>query len=268
LTATIVILLSSPGFVFSKEVSFIDTDLYKSSGDVSYVRTKMDFGDNDHTRAFPRNIGDWSGTDYDTSEIEERLGADVMLLRAYSNPKYYQPIFFLIMQGRSTSSFHPPTVCYPSMGYETEIEGKDDIYVQNADWVDSLPDANSLGRSISFKHLVVCKSSEDVITERRVVLYCYVKNNLFTSDTITMIRVSALAPVDGSYKGTLDLLEEFTAQTIPYMFEFDVDEESQTLLYKLGQSGVGGYFAMGFLVLMPLALMIYPRIGKRNSKVK
>jgi len=61
-------------------------------------RAKMDFGNNEHMRAFPKEIGDWKGSDYNTMRVEKRLAADVMLMRAYSNPKLYQSVFFLIVQ--------------------------------------------------------------------------------------------------------------------------------------------------------------------------
>ena len=85
---------------------------------------------------FPNDISGWSGSNYDTTRVAESLGADVMLLRAYSHPEFYQPVFFLIVQSTNRSSFHPPIVCYPALGYTIEEEGKEEIPVHNISWVE------------------------------------------------------------------------------------------------------------------------------------
>ena len=122
LALVIALLLTTPASMFSPGVTFIDSELYRSSGDEAYVRTKMDFGNSEHVNAFPHQFSVWQGYDYDTAALKESLGADIILLRGYVRPGLYQPIFFLLMQARTESSFHPPPICYPAMGYEIEAE--------------------------------------------------------------------------------------------------------------------------------------------------
>ena len=43
-------------------------------------------------------IGDWRGTGYETAKLKASLGADVMLMRAYSHPEIRQIVFFHILQ--------------------------------------------------------------------------------------------------------------------------------------------------------------------------
>ena len=124
LVFVIIILFSTPSLLLAKTVTMIDTELSHASGDETHVRAKLDFGNNEHMQAFPEQIGDWKSSDYNTTRIAKSLGADVMLMRAYSHPKLYQPVFFLIMQSNNRSSFHPPVVCYPALGYTIEEEGK------------------------------------------------------------------------------------------------------------------------------------------------
>jgi len=74
-----------------------------------------------------------------TSFIEEYsriIGLLSLGFRDYSHPKLYQPVFFLIMQSTNRSSFHPPVVGYPALGYTIETEGKEKIPVQNVSWVE------------------------------------------------------------------------------------------------------------------------------------
>lgn len=258
LAGLIVLLLSSPGLIFSKGVSFIDTELTRSSGNETFVRTKMDFGSGEHMKAFPKEIQDWTGYDYDTTELEKAFGADVVLLRAYDEPGLYQPLFFLIIQSKTESSFHPPTTCYPALGYGIQEEGKEKISVTDTSWLEE--GASSAYKSVLVKKLVVAKESGGEVIDRRVVLYYYVKGNRFTTDTITMVRVEALAPVDGSYDGILGVEKDFTAQTIPYMFEPGKEDTGKTLVAQLAGWGVGGYFAILLLLSIPVAVMVYPRI--------
>ena len=78
------------------------------------------------------------------------------------------------------------------------------------------------------------------VTQRRVVLYFYVKENPFTSDNITMVRVSAHAPLNGSYNGVLNVTKEFMGDTIPCMFEIREEENPCSFYpprFPRGQSG-------------------------------
>ncbi|MCK4476861.1 MAG: hypothetical protein KAU16_09060, partial [Methanophagales archaeon] len=100
----IIILLSTPSMLLAKSITTIGTELSHATGDETPVRAMMDFGSNEHMQAFPEQIGDWKGSDYNTSGIAESSGADVLLMGAYSHPKLYQPVFFLIMQSTNRSS--------------------------------------------------------------------------------------------------------------------------------------------------------------------
>ena len=62
------------------------------------------------------------------------------------------------------------------------------------------------------------KEDEEGIRERRVILYFYLKDRAVTSNKVTMIQVSALAPITGSYEGIESVEEEFLSDAFPYMF--------------------------------------------------
>ncbi len=258
------ILLSTPEAIFSKGVSFVDTELDRSSGNEVFVRTKLDFGNKEHLKTFPLQIDGWQGHEYETTKIEKELKADVILLRAYDHPKYYLPVYFLTMQSSTTSSFHPPPICYRALGYRIEEEGSEQVLVSEVDWAEQ--SGNPSGWHVPFKKLVVYKKSDGEVIERRVVLYCYVKPNRFTSDEVTMIRFSALAPVDGSYDGAFKIVKDFAAQAIPYMFELSEERgEGEPIIFRLAAAGPGGYFIILLLFSIPLAIFIIPRIRRSGS---
>lgn len=263
LIVIIVILLSKPGAIFTRGVSFINTDLYRSSRNELYVETNIDFGDNEFIQTLPLSIEGWQGYDYDSSSIEEYLGADVMLMRGYYHANTYQPVFFLIMQSKAGSSFHPPPVCYQAQGYKIEEEKTTEFTVSAQGWKEGeLKDDTLTNISIPVKKLVVYKESDGNIIERRVVLYYYVESSKFTSDTITMIRISALAPNDGSYEDVLEIEKDFAAQIFPYMFDPSEDNDAGSLLSQLTGAGPFGLLAIIALFAFPLAIMIYPKIRR------
>ena len=266
-----IFLLSSPSSILASSITTIDTELSHASGDAMSVRTQMDFGNNEQVAAFPREIGDWRGNNYETSKLEENLGADVMLMRAYSHPKIRQPVFFHILQSNNLSSFHPPIVCYPALGYTIAEEGKESISVPNVSWVEeplfaiSESKKDELGGfngTFSVKKLIVVKESnaDGKVTERRVVLYFYVKGNPLSSDTVTIVRVSALAPVEGSYEGVLDICKDFMGDTFPYMFEFQ--QGGAIIAVRLAKSGIAGWSVIAVLFALPFLIILYPRVKK------
>ncbi len=265
LVFVIIMLFSTPSMILAKAVTTIGTELSHATEDETHVRTKMDFGNNEHIQAFPKQIGDWTASDYNTTRLAESLGADVMLMRAYSHPKLYQPVFFLIMQSNDRSSFHPPIVCYPALGYTIAEEGKEEVLVQNASWAEgqwlSEKDVTFNG-TIAVKKLIVVKEAEEdgEITERRVVLYYYVKDRPFASNTVTMVRVSAIAPTEGSYEGVLNISKEFMGDTVPCMFE--MQREEPTLFTSLASGSIVEKAALLMLLLVPLAIIFYPQIRK------
>ena len=269
LVFVIILLLSTPHTILSRVITTIDTELSHASDDAMLVGAKMDFGNNEHMRAFPNDIGNWSSRlEYDTSGVAASLGADVMLMRAYRHPSSPDPVFFLIMQSDNHSTFHPPPVCYPALGYTIEEEGKARIPLRNLSWaVDplfSVPATERLRSNITLpvKKLIVIKESGEEVTERKVVLYFYAKDNPLTSDAFTMIRVSAPAPLEGSYDGVLNRTAEFMGDTIPCMFELRKEEPIIFILF----ASLVGKVVIGLLFLVPLTIMFYPQI-KRLRKV-
>lgn len=267
LAFVIILLFSTPSMILAKKVTMIGTELSYASGYELPVRTKLDLGNTAHLQAFPLRIGEWSGCDYQTEGLRERLGADVMLMRAYMHPKHYQPVFFLIMQSYNRSSFHPPIVCYPALGYTIEGEGRETITVSDASWVEdpwlSVADMRSTEAILPVKKLVVVKQAADTgrVTERRVVLYFYVKEPPLSSDAITMVRIEVIAPTDGSSEGSLNLSREFMAETIPHIFE--VQRPERSIFSSLASGSLAGKLLLLFLFLAPLALIFYPELRAR-----
>jgi hypothetical protein len=96
------------------------------------------------------------------------------------------------------------------------------------------------------------------------VLYFYVKEPPLGSDTITMVRVEALAPTDGSYEGILKVSKEFMCETIPRMFE--VQRPEQVLFTSLATGSIADKLALILLFLAPLAVIFFPELRSRSYR--
>jgi hypothetical protein len=258
------ILLISPDMIFSPTVTVIGSNLNRASRNEVAVTTKTDLSP-EGIAAFPYDIGKWHGMDYDTTATQKALGASVMLLRGYDPETFTQPLFLTIVQSKSDSSFHAPDYCFPSQGYEIQENTTETLLINNTTWA---KDNSTVEMPLS--KLVVTKNSrEGEIIERRVVLFFYVKANQFYNDTITMVEVQGLAPIQGSYEGTLNEEKAFFSQIAPIMFQFEptTDSEWQPLIKILGDRGIGGYLVIAVMLLIPVGLMLYPGIRRRGRSL-
>ena len=265
------LLFSTPGMISPSGVSLIDTQIQGSSGKEIFVRTKLDFANPEQMEQFPRIIGEWHSISYDWSELKERLGADVLLSRAYRRPGYSNPVFFIIIQGKNMSTFHPPVVCYPALGYEIVEEGKATVPIENASWAAgpwrSEREGSVFKGELSTKKLVVVRRSGDgKITERRVVLYYFVKDErMSVANEVTMVRLSVLAPLSGSYQADLEQMKKLAADTFPEMFDVR-PKENMIVEILIIEHGVWGYVAIAALLSAPIIFMLLPFIMRIGIK--
>lgn len=256
LALVVIFLLSSPQDLLTTAY-FIDTELATASGSETPIRVKMDLGKQEQLNALPLHIGQWSGMELDAAAQQELLGADVMLTRSYKNASTQLAVFLLVMQSSSTSSFHPPPICYTALGYEIEEQDNVEVPVRNASWAEE----PFFSGWISAKKLVVSKAGETV--DRRVVLYFYIKDRAFTSDKISLLRTSALAPPAGPYDAALAHASALMGEVVPLMFE--PHQEGEMFIVYLADWGAGGCLLIAGLLAIPLALIVYPLAAARRG---
>ena len=120
--------------------------------------------------------------------------------------------------------------------------------------------------SIPFGKLIVLRRAKDkTVLERRVLLFCYVKGNQFTTDTITMIQIEALAPFSGSYEGTLNEEKEFLSQAIPLLFEPGEEVNWHPIATDIIELGLSGYIIVGLVLLIPVLVIVFPILRRRKG---
>ena len=258
LASVITVMVGTPKTFFGQQSQFIYSNLSDPTSNQTYVRTSMDFGDNDQIRQFPYEIGEWTGRDYDVNPWMEQLGADVALMRGYRKPGTRE-IWFLAMQSRSRSSFHPPEVCYPAMGWEIVEETSLTIPGKDASWIEEplYPRFAKEKSQVTLKQMLVNKQGE-----RRLILYFYVKHATIgaPSDIITMIRISAITTPEGSYERTLEQEKELLLEFIPYMF--DPRDKEKMIILQLVDMGPGGIFLILLSFAVPIAIISYSQIAR------
>ena len=260
------ILLAFPSSILARGVSLIDTEFPNPSGQGTFVQTRMDFANTEQMRTFPVNIGEWTSSSYDTSHIKESLGADVALSRAYHHPTSSDPVFFYILQSTDTSSFHSPPVCYRALGFDIQGESVVRFPVSSVPWARE-PWFNPGGISpyqdiISVKKLVITKESNGQMTERRVVLYYYVKDDwVSVPKDVTMIRISALTLLNGSDEHILELEKKLVGDTFPLMFE---PRPAEKMLghWLATEGGILGWMVIAVVVSAPIGFVFYPVIRR------
>ena len=269
LAGILTLMLGTPGTFFGQSASFLYSKLSDPNSNRTFVRTNMDFGDEDALNNFPKKIGEWKGNDYETEGLKAQLGADVLLMRAYRKPTVNQLIFFLIMQSNSQTSFHPPEICYPAQGWDIESEETDHLDVTNASWLEPelYPEFSKSKALIQIKKLVVTQEKGQEIIGRRAVIYFYVKNAPVgaASDEVVMIRVSAIIPSEGPYEEILEMEKQLMIESIPNMFE--LREKEDIIIVQLAHSGAWGILAIITSFSLPLGLSFYPQLGKLRHRI-
>lgn len=271
LLALVVILLGTNTNAFRIGASFIDTELNRRGADTRFVRTTMDLSNAEEVGAFPKEMGNWTGFDYTTSNLEEDLRPDVLFMRGYFKLGLSQPVFLLLMQSGSGESFHAPIVCYPVLGYQIEEEATELVYIADASWAEEGPkrmpawaeqlELPFFSGTLSVKKLVVFKEAQGKIVERRAVLYFYVKDQAI-SGKVTMVRVSTLLPLSGSYGGAIKPAKELMGEVVPRLFQ--PRPPGRMLISILADWSVAGYIIILLLFSVPLGLIIYSRFAARN----
>ncbi len=272
LTAIAVLLLSTPELIFVEGVTFVDTEIQHSSGHETFVTTKLNFAGGEEVRSFPEHIGNWSAKSYDKSGVEKSLGADVLISRTYWHEDCFKPVFFLIVQSDNVSSFHPPIVCYPALGWtiETEKAGGVAFNVTDVGWTEgsgwlSEKEGRIFHGSISAKKLVVHKERDGEITDRRVVFYYFVKDETrFVPTSVTLIRISTPSASNSTDEAALTLCEKLAGDTFPLMFEMRPPARMlcETLVAEHGAMGCLAIAAM-FFAPIAILLLSFPSVRRR-----
>jgi hypothetical protein len=258
LAIVVLLLLASPSSIFSSMVTVIGGDPNKSTTDQVSVITKTDFNDPEKMKLFPYDIGKWHGQDYDAGNMTGILKADIVLIRGYDPETFAQPLFLIVVQGNADSSIHEPHYCFPNIVEQS----REDLVVTNPSW--------SSGRSsitIPLNKLVSAPQNlNGQIKERRLVLYFYVKGNQLYDDSVTLVEIQGLAPLQGSYETTLNEEKEFISQVVPYMFEPGVNSNKwHPIAASMAERGAIGYIGIVVIVLIPVTMIVYPILRRRGK---
>ncbi len=205
-------------------ISTIYTKLDDPSSNAIRVKALIDFEDQNQLDEFPIRLGDWTGNDYDTEKDiwgDLFLEYESILLREYSKTGSPNIVFMCILN--ATIYEHPLEIWYPATGWEIMEEGFVDI-----SWKDDLKDQHPLSSefskrnvTITLKMLLVGQKESGETSERRLVLFCYVKPAKTDTEeySTTLFRISTSVPNSGTYESFLISEEELIREIIPRLFK-------------------------------------------------
>ncbi|MFC2056733.1 exosortase-associated EpsI family protein [Chloroflexota bacterium] len=253
----------------------------RDTGKIDVAKTNIGLNDQEHLNNFPYRIGDWQGIDDNNAEpLLRKLKADTLLMRTYRIDMSGRPFFFLIVHADSTSSIHPPPVCYRVQGYTIQESSGDTIPI--GDWAlrnrihgQDLDTINGASQETMLKllakklnipiyeveipvsRLLAFKTNENGTAERRLVYYLYLKDLEFDiRPEFSMLRVSTLVPAD-NYGDIESELKDFMSEVFTLIFTM-YGEERETVISHIAGLGLWGYVIIMALFSVPLAMIIYP----------
>jgi len=157
---------------------------------------------------------------------------------------------------------------HSTRGYEIEEEGEVKVPIEDASWAQehwrSEKEGSVFKGEMNTKKLVVVKRSKNgEITERRVVLYYYVRDErMSVTKEITMVRLSALVPVSGSDHDAVEAMKKLAADTFPEMFEVKPEERTIAEMVVI-KHGAPGFLVIAMLVSAPIIFMMLPFIKRK-----
>ena len=163
-------------------------------------------------------------------------------------------------------------MCYRALGYDISEEGTVTFPVTDSAWAGkhwrSQQEGNIFKGEISAKKLIISRSDgEGSVIERRVVLYYYVKDSEVVTENMTMVEVSALAPISLSYDGILDLLKTLMGDTLPVMFEPRKSNSEMLATQLIRSYGILGWIMIGTALLVPVGVVFWPTKRSKRAKV-
>jgi len=212
LVILIIVLLSPPEVLLQRGV-IVDTTSSYTSSEKEWVKTRMALGSNEIIEELPIDINIWQGYEIEIKQnIIDALNPDMMIQRAYYNPKVSKPVWLMIIRAHNTSAFHDPKVCYRGSGWSVVNEEQCEISLNGSVWAtDTLYKGNE-DISISVNELLIEKDGGE-----RLIKYFYLKELLFASSpgSITIVRAEMNV---NDLDNTSQLIDNFYSEMLPYLF--------------------------------------------------
>ena len=246
LVILVIILLSAPEDIFLN-VAIVDTNLYYKTPDEVYIHMKFNFYDRGALSTFPKNIGNWSGVQYESDEEKamEAFKTDTVLLRKYNDGTRH--VKFVLIKSENETALHAPEVCYSVSKWNITKKGIENI--NPANW-----------GNISVNKFSVQKGNAN-----DVVMYWYMWGEGLQRSVKNSVVVMISTPVyynepDETY--ALNTLKDFASEIVPVMYKPKKKSDiiGKQIINKLGILGI--FMEISVIVLL-IALIFYNKIFKK-----
>jgi len=257
ITIMIGILLLSYVLVFllaSKDITdytIADTEYWRETGNRLMLKTAYDYNNKEDIKAFPNVLGNWKGFDFKYSNrTYEKLNAEVMLSKAFSNPNG-DVIWMDIINSRTGESFHKQKICVEGAGWTINNE--------------TIAEFKIASNSNSNPYTKLYTNRLDVSKKDRsqVMLYWFMFKKFGSNDAVTMIRISAEVRNNDTAK-TFEYTKAFVEeQLFNAMYEKSATNSVTNAEHIVQQYGIKGMLAIISILLIPIGLII---VGVRKKE--
>jgi len=184
----------APAEAAQEYVVITDVDGWQSTSYERAVRTPFAFFKDDWENVeLPLSLGPWSGEELtvDNQMVFILLEPDWVLSRSYYKDK--NMIWCNLVGGRQSKSFHPPEICYSSIGWDVSPEGIESIPLRSTE--------------IYARSLTATKGDA-----RHAVVSLYLWPNPERDVRQGSILITVGAPIQGSLERTFAIETDFLAQ--------------------------------------------------------
>lgn len=241
----VIIFLFTPKDVIDYTVA--DTEYWRKTENRLLLKTTYDYNDKDDIASFPKNIGEWRGTDYKYPDYTyAKLNADILMSRRYT--KNNKNIIWMdIINSKTGESFHKQKICVTGQGWNITNE--------------SIAEFNIANSSDPFIKLYANKLDISKGNKSQIMLYWFMFKKFGYDNSVSMIRLSA--PVRTNNITTFNLMKDFVEnQLFDTMYKNIEKEEVSMAEYIISKYGNNGLFAIITMLLIPFGIII---IGIRKK---
>jgi len=246
LIGIITVLISPPELLLQYEI-MVDTTPYYTSPNRTWVRTRMELGDNKTIETLPFEIHNWSGYSIEIKKhIFEMLEPDIILERIYYSFNASKPVWFIIIRAENTSAFHDPKICYRGAGWNIINETSAIVELNGSIWSNDtfLKEHNEV--RIKINKLLVEKDGY-----YKLIMYFYLKEFILTNSPGKITLIRAETTVDDLKKSSRRI-SDFLGEMLPYLFIPISEKGSPIFIYIYQTYGIIGLILEIILILLPI----------------
>lgn len=246
LLSYVLILILSPEDI--SDFTIADTEYWRESRNRLILKTVFDYNSREEIRSFPKNIGDWKGSDFRyPDEVYKILKADVLLSRKYTKSDG-SIVWIDIINSKVGESFHKQKICVEAAGWKINDQSTSEFkFAESSD-----PFAKLRANRLDY-------SRKD---EKQIMVYWFMFKKLGAKDSVAMIRITS--PVITKEDDTYNTIKTFIEDDLFKSMYYQVGQENMTVGENIMNNyGRTGKIVLAIGILIPVVI-IFEGLRRKN----